>query len=156
MSDTKKVLRKLLADHQGESNSITQEQLANATGVNTSTLRSEIRRLREERNIPIANKRNGYYVIQSEEELQDFIGHKNEEIQSKRQTIEDTLQAWDGFHPEEIEVEPEGETVEPTYECDNCEDEITQEERRYPENHEKPVCPGCYGKFLMNGKSFEA
>jgi len=143
MSDTKKVLRKLLRDHQGEGNSITQAQLSDATGVNTSTLRSEIRRLREERNIPIANKRNGYYIIESEQELQDFVAHKNQEIESKRQTIEDTLEAWSGFEPDEIEIQDpteddNPEVVEQTYPCAECGTELPRDDVMYWES--KPLC----------------
>jgi len=94
---TKAVLRKLLQDHVGESNAITQQQLADATGTNPSTLRSELRRLREERRIPIANQRQGYYVIGDRDELQAFIGHINEEIESKKRTIEHTLEAFEEF-----------------------------------------------------------
>jgi len=106
MTDTKAVLRKLLSDHVGESNAITQQQLSEATGVNTSTLRSELRRLREERRIPIANQRDGYYIIQSKEELQDYIGHINQEIQSKKNTIEHTTEAFAEFDREEAKPEP--------------------------------------------------
>jgi DNA-binding transcriptional regulator YhcF (GntR family) len=105
-TDTKAVLRKLLQDHVGESNAITQSQLAGATGVNPSTLRSELRRLREERHIPIANQREGYYVIGDREELQDYIGHINREIESKRQTIKHTLAAFEEFdRDDELDAE---------------------------------------------------
>jgi formylmethanofuran dehydrogenase subunit E len=155
MSETKTILRTLLSDHQGEHNSITQAQLSEATGINTSTLRSEISRLREERNIPIANKRNGYYIINSKAELEDFVAHKNQEIESKRKTIEDTLEAFNSFDPESIKVEPESNTVEQTYECFNCEDTMPESEKRYAEGHDEPCCKSCYGGFLMNGQSFK-
>lgn len=98
---TKQVLRKLLTEHVGRDNAITQSQLAGALGMNPSTLRSELRRLREERGIPIGNMRDGYYVIGNREELQDYVGHINKEIQSKKQTIEHTLEAFEDFSRDE-------------------------------------------------------
>jgi DNA-binding transcriptional regulator YhcF (GntR family) len=124
MTDTKAVLRKLLSDHVGEHNAITQSQLADATGINPSTLRSELRRLREERQIPIANQRNGYYVIASEDEKRDYIAHINQEIESKKRTIEHTLEACEGFDPDEVRVAG----PEPTEPCDECGTEIPEDE----------------------------
>ncbi len=153
MSDTKQVLRAMLQDHVGENNAVTQSQLAEATGLNPSTLRSELRRLREERNIPIANLRNGYFIIRDKSELQAFIGHINDEIESKRNTIEHTLEAWDEFDESEIEIDPEPDTTTPTYECANCGAEITKDERRYIDELDKPICRNCHGSWLMNDKS---
>ena len=93
--NTKRVLEKLLEDHTGRHNAVTQSKLAEALGLNPSTLRSELRRLREERNIPIGNLRDGYFVIQSKDELHEYVGHINSEIESKRKTIEHTLEAWE-------------------------------------------------------------
>ena len=154
MSDSKVVLRRLLSDHVGQHNAITQSQLADALDMNPSTLRSELRRLREERGIPIGNLRDGYFVIQDQEELQEYIGHINSEIESKRNTIEHTLEAWDGFDTDSIDVEPGQDTQEPTVECHNCGTEIVKSDKQYAEGYDEPCCPSCYGEFLMNGKSF--
>lgn len=118
MTDTKAVLRKLLSDHVGEHNAITQSQLADATGINPSTLRSELRRLREERNIPIANQRQGYYVIADREELEAFVAHINQEIQSKKDTIEHTLEAYETFDRDDVDIHPRPQ--EPSAECAEC------------------------------------
>lgn len=123
-TDTKAVLRKLLSDHVGEHNAITQSQLADATGINPSTLRSELRRLREERNIPIANQRQGYYVIATEEEKRDYIAHINQEIESKKRTIEHTLEACDGFDPDDVDMHPRPQ--EPTTPCEECGTEVPE------------------------------
>jgi len=125
-TDTKAVLRKLLSDHVGEHNAITQSQLADATGINPSTLRSELRRLREERNIPIANQRQGYYVIADREEFEDYIGHINEEIASKKRTIEYTKEAYETFDPDEVDFTPRPE--EPTTPCDECGTEVPEDD----------------------------
>lgn len=148
MSDTKKVLRKLLQDHVGKHNGITQSKLANALDMNTSSLRSELRRLREEQNIPIGNLRSGYFVIQDKDELSEYVAHINGEIQSKRDTIEYTLEAWEGFDQEEIEVEPESEVIEQTYPCSECGEETPKSEVYYPDD--EPMCKTCHGKQLMN------
>jgi len=99
-------------------NAITQSQLADATGINPSTLRSELRRLREERNIPIANQRQGYYVIADREELKDYIGHINEEIDSKKRTIEHTLEAYETFDRDDVDIQPRPQ--DPSAECAEC------------------------------------
>jgi len=126
MSDTKSVLRKLLSDHVGEHNAITQSQLADATGINPSTLRSELRRLREERNIPIANQRQGYYVIADRAELEDYIGHINEEIASKKRTIEHTLEAYETFDADDVDINPRPQ--EPTTACEECGTEVPDDD----------------------------
>jgi len=151
MSDTKKVLRTLLQDHVGQSNAVTQAQLAEATDLNPSTLRSELRRLREERNIPIANLRDGYFVVSDKTELQEYIGHINEEIQSKKNTIEHTLEAWQEFDQDNIDVDPEPEVVENTYECRKCDREMARDRTRWPKQgayENKPLCLFCYGNLL--------
>jgi transcriptional regulator with XRE-family HTH domain len=158
MTDTKKVLRKLLSDHVGESNSITQAQLAEATGINTSTLRSELRRIREERNIPLANQRNGYYVIGDREELQEYIGHINSEIESKRNTIEHTVEAFSEFDTDEIEINgnEDQEPQEKTYPCEQCGRDVPRSKVKYPKGGEmdgKPLCSTHFGRLVMDGEA---
>jgi len=169
---TQAVLEKLLTDHIGRENSITQTQLAEALGVNPSTLRSELRRLREQRELPIGNLRDGYFVIGDREELQEFVGHINQEIESKRKTIEHTTEAFASFDATTVDI-PTGtgddagtdadsdestepaEPAEPTYECDHCGGEMVASDRRYPDQQDEPVCRQCFGQWLMNGKSFD-
>jgi formylmethanofuran dehydrogenase subunit E len=158
MSDSKAVLRKLMQDHVGESNAITQAQLADALGMNKSTLRSELRRLREERQIPIANMRNGYYLIRNKEELQEFIGHVNGEIESRRQTIKHTTEAFAEFDHENMTIpeEPEQEPVEPTYDCAKCEEEVVKSKAKWPKSgpyEDQTVCHSCYGALVMEGQA---
>jgi len=154
---TKQVLRKRLQDHVGSHNAITQAQLAEATGINTSTLRSELRRLREERNIPIANQRDGYYVISDRSELQDYVAHINQEIQSKKDTIEHTLEAFESFDTAgAIDVNPEPDVVTPTYECAKCDTEVAKSDVKHPKDGEfngQPLCPKCYGGLVMDGQA---
>jgi DNA-binding Lrp family transcriptional regulator len=155
MSDTKQVLRKLLQDHVGRHNAVTQSQLAEALGLNTSTLRSELRRLREERNIPIGNLRDGYFVISSKSELQDYIGHINRDIKSRKNTIEDTLEAFEEFD-REIEIDPEPEVKEPTYPCAKCDKDVPKSEARRPESGEyadQVLCKHHYGELVMRGEA---
>lgn len=152
---TKKVLRHLLQDHKGQRNAITQGKLAKKMDMDVSTLRSELRRLREERDIPIGNLRDGYFVIQSKDELEDQISHINREIQSKRERIEDTLEAFEQFDGENIDVEGEtdSEPKQPTYECAKCDSEVPREHARHPrqgEYEDQVLCKSCYGRVLMN------
>jgi biotin operon repressor len=147
-----------MQDHVGESNAITQAQLADALGMNKSTLRSELRRLREERQIPIANMRNGYYLIRDKEELQEFVGHINSEIESKKQTIKHTTEAFAEFDHESMELpeqEPQ-EPVEPTYDCAKCEGEVPKSDAKWPKSgpyEDMVVCPHCYGGLVMEGQA---
>lgn len=152
MTDTKAVLEKLLSDHVGRENSITQTQLSDALGMNKSTLRSELRNLRQDEGIPIGNLRNGYFVIGDEEEFREYIGHINKEIKSKKQTIEATTSAYQEFDPPE---NPE-DMLSVTYECSKCEESVTKENKRYPHKGDykgELVCKSCLGKLIMKGKA---
>jgi len=151
-SRTQAVLRTLLADHVGEHNAVTQAQLAEATGVNPSTLRSELRRLREQRGIPIGNQRDGYYVISDKEELQQFVGHLNSEIESKKRTIEHTLEAFEQFDREAL-TDGGVEAAVPTYECNECGAATERDDAKYPKalDADGPLCQRCYGRALTNG-----
>jgi DNA-binding transcriptional ArsR family regulator len=162
MTDTKAVLRKLLTDHVGQDNAITQSQLSEATGVTPSTLRSELRRLRQERNIPIANQRDGYYVIATDDELSDYVGHINSEIQSKRQTIEHTLEAFEAFDPEDAVVTPgddgQQEPQEPTYSCsvEGCDRDFPKSDARWPKQgkyEDQVVCKRHLGELIQRGEA---
>ena len=154
MSDTKKVLEKLLEDHVGRHNAITQSQLSDALGMNTSTLRSELRRLREERNIPIGNLRDGYYIISTKEELQEFVGHKNKEIQSKRRTIEYTLEAYEQ-NADRIASDGGQQIIEETYTCAICESDVSKNKARWPKGGKydgEVLCMSDYGRLVMEGQ----
>jgi len=159
---TKQVLKTLMQDHVGESNAVTQAQLAENTGLNTSTLRSELRRLREERQIPIANLRDGYFIIADREELSDFVGHINSEIESKRNTIEHTLKAFEEFDGDvTVEIDDsddDPEIQEQTYRCsvDDCDREIPRSNTYWPKSGEyedQTVCTRCYGSLVIDGQA---
>jgi len=125
-TDTKAVLRKLLTDHVGKENAITQSQLKDALDMRESTLRSEISRIREEREIPLANLRDGYYVVADREELQEYVAHINGIIDSKRKTIADTKEAFETFDSDDVDITPRPQ--EPTEACDECGTEIPEDE----------------------------
>jgi biotin operon repressor len=152
MSDTTAVLEKLLTDHVGADNGITQNQLAEALGMGTSTLRSEIRNLRHKEGIPIGNLRNGYFVIQDKDELEEYIGHINREINSKRETIEATASAFGDFEPPEKAEEIM--TVEHT--CCKCERTVPQDQTKYPKQgpyEGQQVCNSCFGQLVTQGEA---
>lgn len=133
------VLEKLLSDHKGKGNGITQSKLSDALGMKTSTLRSEIRRLREQRELPIGNKGDGYYVIQSEEELQDYIGYINGEIESRKRTIEHTLEAFE-------------EPAKPENECERCGEPISGDPFLW---YSKELCRECYDAKPASRDAFQ-
>lgn len=150
---SKDLLAHLLENHAGKHNAITQAKLAKKMDMNTSTLRSELRRLREERNIPIGNLRDGYFIIQDEEELQDYIGHVNGEIQSKKNTIEHTLEAFKSFDGDVSAIEDSTDPKEPEYTCAKCGGNVRKSNRKYPKQgqyEDNVLCKSCFGKGLMN------
>jgi len=160
MTDTQELLEHLLERHTGPENAITQGKLANRLEMNTSTLRSELRRLREERNIPIANQRNGYYILEDKEELRDYISHINQEIESKRKTIEHTLEAFEDFDGEipSGNEEPDPEPQEPGYQCqfEDCGKTVPKSEVKYArsgEYEDQPLCKRHFGSLVIEGNA---
>jgi len=155
MTDNQDLLEHLIQEHTGRRNAVTQSKLAKSLDIPESTLRSELRRLREERNIPIGNMRDGYFVISDKEELQEFVGHINSEIQSKKNTIEHTLEAFEEFDGDLPDTEDESDVQTPGYDCNKCDrEDIPRDEVRWPKNgdyEDQPVCKMCYGGLLMEG-----
>jgi DNA-binding Lrp family transcriptional regulator len=153
---TKQVLRKLMQDHVGRENAITQSQLADALGINPSTLRSELRRLREERQIPIGNLRDGYYIIGDREELQEYVGHINSEIESKRRTIEHTVEAFAEFDAK-LPEEATQDVQEQTYPCSDCGTDTSKTDCYWLKDGEHagtgPYCKRCFGTLLTTGEA---
>jgi len=143
---TKQVLRKLMQDHVGRENAITQSQLADALGINPSTLRSELRRLREERQIPIGNQRDGYYIIGDREELQEYVGHINSEIESKRRTIEHTLEAFKAFDRNDHQVPDD------TIACEKCGSPVDGDPWLW---FSRELCKECYDDRPASSDKFE-
>jgi len=160
MSDTKAVLRKLLADHVGHSNAITQSQLLEATGVQSdSTLRTIIEELRDERNIPICNYRDGkgYFVAANEEEFRQQIGKLNKRKQTTVRRIESIRDAWNAYDPDDIEIEPETEVQEQTYPCSDCGNVTPKSNCYWPKDGEHagtgPYCQSCFGELVIAGEA---
>jgi len=156
---TQKVLETLIEDHKGQGNGISANNLADAVNENTSTVRSEIRRLREQRNIPIGNLRNGYFLIVSEDGFRDYIGHINDEIQSKRDTIEHTKEAWESYDGD-LEADSDDDDTpdvrEPTYECAKCGKDVARDDARWPKDGEYEdhvLCMRHYGELVVKGQA---
>jgi len=151
---TKQVLRKLMQDHVGRENAVTQSQLADALGINPSTLRSELRRLREERQIPIGNLRDGYYIIGDREELQEYVGHINSEIKSKRRTIEHTLEAFEAFDLNQQSGGGDDDMLvnDDSTGCEKCGDPITGDPWLW---HDRELCRDCYDAKPAGSDEFE-
>lgn len=152
-TDTQRVLRKLLEDHVGHHNATTESRLSDMLALNESTLRSEIARLRDQRNVPIQNFRDGegYFIPAGEEEFREQVGKWNEEIQEKRRRIENHLEAWDEWD-EDVEVDGGSEILELEYDCNGCDGRVAKSDAKYPKdgNAEGPLCPQCFGNHLMN------
>jgi len=153
------VLQKLLQDHVGRDNSITQAQLSDALGISASKVRDEIAALRERETLPIGNiGKSGYFIIDTKDELSDYIAQQNREIQTRRERIEHVHSAFADFDGEVATDEPDGsqEVQEPTYECRYCGKDVAKSDVRRPKAGEwdgKVLCKNDYGRWLMNGKS---
>jgi hypothetical protein len=155
---TQAVLEKLISDHVGSDNGISASKLADAVGENTSTVRSEIRRLREQRQIPIGNLRAGYFLIDSKDDLSAFVGHINSEIQSKRATLKHTHEAWETYDGD-LETDSSDDTpevVKQTYECAKCGTSVPRDSAKWPKDgpyKEQVLCKRDYGDLVIEGQA---
>ncbi|MDS0261892.1 ATP-binding protein [Haloarcula sp. S1CR25-12] len=75
--EVKKRIAEILEQHQGSSNTITsreiREQLNHETDEAPSKVRKLISELVLEEELPVASNSNGYYLIQDEDELEDYV-----------------------------------------------------------------------------------
>jgi len=134
---TQAVLKKLLADHVGHSNAVTENQLAEALDMNKSTLRSEIERLRDSQDIPIQNFRdgNGYFLPCSEQEFRDQIARWNKKKQEVVRRIETHKEAWERWDESGVDI-PEGD-------CAKCGGEIQGDPWLW---YSEELCKECNAK----------
>jgi len=158
MSDTTQaVLEKLISDHVGQEHGISAAKLADAVGENTSTVRSEIRRLREQRQIPIGNLRDGYFLIDTKADLSTFVAHVNSEIESKRATIQHTHEAWESYDGElSTDGDDSPDVVEQTYECAKCGTSVPRSSAKWPKDgpyEDQVLCKRDYGSLVMDGQA---
>jgi len=89
------VARALEVGHVGRDNAVTGSELASFVPIKPTTVRDCIAELRDDPDgPPIGNCSDGYYIINSREELERHVGAVNDEIQTKRERLEATIKAY--------------------------------------------------------------
>lgn len=99
----KEQVKELLLDHRGADNPITSREISNKlkkseVGSFPET-RELIREIVLEDEIPIASSSNGYYVIETEQELKDYIDQLEQRIlgiSERRFAVHKAANNWDG------------------------------------------------------------
>lgn len=90
------VHRALEAGHVGRDNAIHGSELARFVPIKETTVRDCIAELRDDPDgPPIGNSADGYFIIDSRDELEHYVGSVNAEIQTKRDRLEATIHAFD-------------------------------------------------------------
>lgn len=89
------VERALEAGHVGRENAVHGSELASFVPIKATTVRDCIADLRDDPDgPPIANCADGYYIIDTREEFEQYVGAVNAEIQTKRDRLEATIEAY--------------------------------------------------------------
>jgi predicted TIM-barrel enzyme len=93
------VHRALEAGHVGRERAISGTELAEFVPVKYTTVRDCIAELRDDPDgPPIGNCSDGYYIIDSREELDRYVQSVKDEIQTKRDRLEANTQAFNRRH----------------------------------------------------------
>lgn len=90
------IVRYALERHaRGRSAALSGRALAEQTPLKSTTVRDIIAELRDDPTAPpIGNCGNGYYVIETTEELEDWLAQKNQEIETKRNRMQQTVKSF--------------------------------------------------------------
>lgn len=84
----------ILAHRHTPQEAISSKGLADATGLKPTTVRDLVKELRPEYDLPVVSCSRGYYVIDSEDELERFAERKREEIATHEETLRETVAAF--------------------------------------------------------------
>lgn len=92
-------LRKILSNHRGRENAITSTELAAQIGINDAngnpTTRFEILSLIRLSGMPIGSCPNGYYIIETSDELREYLDrldHRIAGIERRKQLVREAYQ----------------------------------------------------------------
>lgn len=92
-------IQELMLDHQGPSNTISSGQIAEVLGVDDADAqpktREAIRVLSEEREVPIASTSQGYYLIQTQDHLNDYLENLDGRIAGIQKRKQTAIDAWE-------------------------------------------------------------
>lgn len=101
-SDIKDEVRELLLEHRGSDNPITSREINEIVGLDDigsfPSTRAVIREIVMEDRIPIAGSSQGYYVIETEDELEDYIENLENRITNiaeRRYGVLRAVRDWD-------------------------------------------------------------
>lgn len=99
----KEQVKNILLDHRGKDNQISSRDLNDQIGVDSvgsfPSTRAIIRELVLEDQIPVASGNNGYYIIETEEELAEYVAQLDSRISSiaeRRFAIKHAARNWGG------------------------------------------------------------
>jgi predicted TIM-barrel enzyme len=93
------VHRALTTGHVGRERAISGRDLAEYVPVAYTTVRDVIAELRDDpAGPPIGSCADGYYVIATDAELEDYVAGMNETIQTKRERLQANLEAYNRRH----------------------------------------------------------
>lgn len=92
--DRQIVLNVLLTDARGYDNRVSAKDLAAQTTVSASTVRDIVRELQREFDVPVASLGNGYFIIQSGDELDRVVESYREEIATKQTRLQRIVGAY--------------------------------------------------------------
>lgn len=100
--DVKDRVESILRDHRGSDNPISSREINDEIGVDDigsfPSTRAIVRELVLEEKIPIASSNQGYYIIETEDELAEYIENLSARIDSiaeRRFAIQRAAQEWD-------------------------------------------------------------
>lgn len=101
--EARELVKELLLEHRGADNPISSREIneridKDAVGSFPST-RMLVREIMVEDQIPIASSNNGYYVIETEGELQDYVDQLESRvlgITERKLHVQRAANAWDG------------------------------------------------------------
>jgi len=94
--DRRIILNALLRNARGYDNRVSAKDLAEFTDINDSTVRDVIIELREEFNVPIANRGSGYFIVETPTELAEVVEYYNKEIRTKQERKQTIVAAFNG------------------------------------------------------------
>lgn len=82
--ETLTAIREILEDHRGKDDPITSREISNQVGIDEPgsfpTTRGAITKLLHEEKIPIGASGNGYFILESEDEIDEYIGNLTRRI----------------------------------------------------------------------------
>jgi hypothetical protein len=90
----KRTLARLLENREGKQSAISSKALGDRVGLKSTTVRDMVAEIRVEYNIPVASCSQGYYTIQSDQELRQVMERIEETIATKKERQKELARAY--------------------------------------------------------------